>query len=68
VTDRSEIVIGDGVPRLAVDRVEEGAVICRVRSPGLNRTGVIARWRCQFGVVGPTPTTPEVGPSYKAAV
>ena len=34
VTERSEIVIGDGVPRLAVDSVHEGAVVARVRSAG----------------------------------
>ena len=33
----------------------------------LNRSGVIAWWRCHFGVVGPIPTAPEVGPSYKVA-
>jgi pyruvate kinase len=35
VTTRSEIVIGDGVPRLAVTRVVEGEVHARVVSPGL---------------------------------
>jgi pyruvate kinase len=46
VTERSEIVIGDGVPRLAVDRVEEGAVVCRVRSPGplSARKGINVTW------------------------
>ena len=34
VTDRSQIVIGDGVPRFAVDRVEGGDVISRALSPG----------------------------------
>jgi pyruvate kinase len=34
VTERSEIVIGDGVPRLAVDSVQAGEVVARVRSPG----------------------------------
>ena len=34
VTERSEIVIGDGVPRLAVERVESGEVFARVVSPG----------------------------------
>ena len=34
VTDRSEIVIGDGVPRLAVERVEAGEVFARVVSAG----------------------------------
>ncbi len=46
VTERSEIVIGDGVPRLAVDRVEEGTVVCRVRSPGplSARKGINVTW------------------------
>jgi pyruvate kinase len=34
VTERSEIVIGDGVPRLAVERVQSGEVLTRVVSPG----------------------------------
>jgi pyruvate kinase len=34
VTQRSEIVIGDGVPRLAVERVGPGEVVTRVVSPG----------------------------------
>jgi pyruvate kinase len=34
VTDRSEIVIGDGVPRLAVEREEHGEVLARVVSAG----------------------------------
>jgi pyruvate kinase len=34
VTDRSEIVIGDGVPRFAVEAVDTDAVVARVRSPG----------------------------------
>ena len=34
VTERSEIVIGDGVPRFAVERVDEGEVVARVVSPG----------------------------------
>jgi pyruvate kinase len=34
VTERSEIVIGDGVPRLAVERVESGRVWARVVSAG----------------------------------
>jgi len=34
VTERSQIVIGDGVPRLVVERVEEGDVHARVVSPG----------------------------------
>jgi pyruvate kinase len=34
VTERSEIVIGDGVPRLAVERTDNGDVIARVISAG----------------------------------
>jgi pyruvate kinase len=34
VTDRSHIVVGDGVPRLAVEHVEAGDVVTRVLSPG----------------------------------
>ena len=34
VGDRSQIVVGDGVPRLAVERVEGGQVVTRVLSPG----------------------------------
>ncbi|HWE10681.1 MAG TPA: pyruvate kinase [Solirubrobacteraceae bacterium] len=34
VTERSEIVIGDGVPRLAVERIEHNAVTARVVSAG----------------------------------
>ncbi|MEA2279098.1 MAG: pyruvate kinase [Solirubrobacteraceae bacterium] len=34
VTERSQIVIGDGVPRLAVERVESGRVWARVVSAG----------------------------------
>ena len=34
VTERSEIVIGDGVPRLAVERVGDGEVVARAVSPG----------------------------------
>jgi pyruvate kinase len=34
VTQRSQIVIGDGVPRLAVERVESGEVLARALSPG----------------------------------
>ena len=34
MTERSQIVIGDGVPRFAVDRVEGGDVISRALSPG----------------------------------
>ncbi len=34
VTERSQIVIGDGVPRLAVERVDSGDVVARVVSPG----------------------------------
>ena len=33
-TERSQIVIGDGVPRLAVERVAAGDVFARVLSPG----------------------------------
>ena len=34
VTERSQIVIGDGVPRFAVERVEGGEVTARAVSPG----------------------------------
>lgn len=34
VTERSEIVIGDGVPRLAVERIDHGQVLTRVVSAG----------------------------------
>jgi pyruvate kinase len=34
VTERSQIVVGDGVPRLAVELVESGEVVTRVISPG----------------------------------
>jgi pyruvate kinase len=34
VTERSEIVIGDGVPRFAVARVEDGDIHARAVSPG----------------------------------
>ena len=34
VTQRSQIVIGDGVPRFAVDRIEDGVVHARAVSPG----------------------------------
>jgi pyruvate kinase len=34
VTERSEIVIGDGVPRMTAERVEDGAVTTRVVSRG----------------------------------
>lgn len=34
VTERSQIVIGDGVPRLAVEHVHGGDVVTRVVSPG----------------------------------
>ncbi len=42
VTERSHIVIGDGVPRLAVERIIEGEVVARVIAPGrlLPRKGV----------------------------
>ena len=46
VTDRSEIVIGDGVPRLSVDSVHEGDVVARVRSAGplSARKGINVTW------------------------
>ena len=46
VTERSEIVIGDGVPRLSVDGVHEGEVVARVRSAGplSPRKGVNVTW------------------------
>ena len=46
VTERSEIVIGDGVPRLSVDRVHEGEVVARVRSAGplSARKGINVTW------------------------
>jgi pyruvate kinase len=34
VTEHSEIVIGDGVPRLAVERTDDGEVVARVVAPG----------------------------------
>jgi pyruvate kinase len=34
VTERSEIVVGDGVPRLAVERTDNGDVVARVVSAG----------------------------------
>jgi pyruvate kinase len=34
VTERSELVIGDGVPRFAVERVEHGSVVARALSSG----------------------------------
>jgi pyruvate kinase len=34
ITDRSQIVVGDGVPRLAVESVSAGDVVTRVVSPG----------------------------------
>src|SRR4051794_6283739 len=34
VTDRSEIVIGDGVPRFAVVQVTEDSVVAEAKSPG----------------------------------
>jgi pyruvate kinase len=42
VTERSEIVIGDGVPRFSVEDVDVDAVAARVRSPGplLPRKGI----------------------------
>jgi pyruvate kinase len=46
VTERSEIVIGDGVPRLSVDSVHEGDVVARVRSAGplSARKGINVTW------------------------
>jgi pyruvate kinase len=46
VTDRSEIVIGDGVPRLSVDSIHEGDVVARVRSAGplSARKGINVTW------------------------
>jgi pyruvate kinase len=46
VTERSEIVIGDGVPRFAVDSIQEGEVIARVRSAGplSARKGINVTW------------------------
>jgi pyruvate kinase len=34
VTERSQIVIGDGVPRFSVDRVDDGLVVARALSAG----------------------------------
>src|SRR4051794_9795154 len=34
VTDRSELVVGDGVPRFAVERVDGSDVVARAISPG----------------------------------
>jgi pyruvate kinase len=34
VTERSEIVIGDGVPRLVVERLQAGEIVARTVSPG----------------------------------
>jgi pyruvate kinase len=46
VTERSEIVIGDGVPRLTVDEVRGGEVVARVRSAGpvSPRKGINVTW------------------------
>ena len=46
VTERSEIVIGDGVPRLSVDEVRGGEVVARVRSAGplSPRKGINVTW------------------------
>jgi pyruvate kinase len=46
VTERSEIVIGDGVPRLSVDRVGGDEVVARVRSAGplSPRKGINVTW------------------------
>ena len=35
MTERSEIVIGDGVPRMVVERVEDGKVATRARARGM---------------------------------
>jgi pyruvate kinase len=42
VTERSELVIGDGVPRFSVERIEDGEVVARAVSPGrlLPRKGI----------------------------
>jgi pyruvate kinase len=42
VTERSQIVIGDGAPRFAVERIEDGQVHARAVSPGrlLPRKGI----------------------------
>jgi pyruvate kinase len=34
VTDRSQLVIGDGVPRFSVERVEDGVVVARAQTSG----------------------------------
>ena len=46
VTERSEIVIGDGVPRLSVDQVRGTDVVARVRSAGplSPRKGINVTW------------------------
>jgi pyruvate kinase len=46
VTERSEIVIGDGVPRFSVDSVQAGEVVARVRSAGplSARKGINVTW------------------------
>jgi pyruvate kinase len=46
VTDRSELVIGDGVPRLSVDSIHAGDVVARVRSAGAlsARKGINVTW------------------------
>ena len=42
VTERSELVIGDGVPRFSVERIEDGEIVARAVSPGqlLPRKGI----------------------------
>jgi len=42
VTERSELVIGDGVPRFTVERIEDGEIVARAVSPGqlLPRKGI----------------------------
>ena len=37
MTERSQIVIGDGVPRFAVERIDDGVVHTRGVSPGRSR-------------------------------
>ena len=46
VTERSEIVIGDGVPRLSVDEVRGSDVVARVRAAGplSPRKGINVTW------------------------
>ena len=37
MTERSQIVIGDGVPRFAVERIADGVVHARALSAGRSR-------------------------------